>query len=180
MSGREDDSDSEAPEEFTSQQGIQQDEEIRKVENENKARIVREGKERRRQWAQKLTPRPSSASDTVQDRIETETHEETQNNKGMLPDDIVQLLAAREKKVFLSDSEEEKVEKKRTSKKKRAAKSSGLEPVILKDIPPSQCSQNSLEFLKKRKMQVSRSSAVLKNSNQALRFLATSGLLSKQ
>lgn len=38
MSGRGDDSDSDAPEEFTSLQGIEQDEEIRKVEKENKAR----------------------------------------------------------------------------------------------------------------------------------------------
>ncbi|CAK9185448.1 unnamed protein product [Ilex paraguariensis] len=82
-------------------------------------------------------------------------------------------------KIFPSDSEEDKIEKKPTSKKKRS-KTSGLEPVILKDIPPAQCLQNSLEFLKKRKMQVSRSVAVLKNSDQALRFLSTSGLLSKK
>ncbi|CBI38366.3 unnamed protein product, partial [Vitis vinifera] len=38
MSDRDDDSD--APEEFTSEQGLRQDEEIRKVERENKARYA--------------------------------------------------------------------------------------------------------------------------------------------
>ncbi|KAM0028387.1 hypothetical protein Hdeb2414_s0019g00551041 [Helianthus debilis subsp. tardiflorus] len=52
-----------------------------------------------------------------------------------------------------------------------------MEPVILKEIPPPPCLHNSLEFLKKRKMQVPRSSAILDNSNQALRFLSSSGLL---
>uniref|UniRef100_A0A5B7B5C9 Uncharacterized protein n=1 Tax=Davidia involucrata TaxID=16924 RepID=A0A5B7B5C9_DAVIN len=178
MSEREEDNDYDAPEELTSEQGIQQDEEIRKVQRENKTRVVREGKERRRQWAEKKTPRPSQKDESIQDVIETDTHE-SQDNRGMLPSDIVELLAAREKQVFLSDSEEEKTEKKPTSKKKRPKKS-GLEPVILKYIPPAQCLQNSLEFLKKRKMQVSRSSAVLNNSNQALRLLSTSGLLSKK
>uniref|UniRef100_A0A5B7B5V2 Uncharacterized protein n=1 Tax=Davidia involucrata TaxID=16924 RepID=A0A5B7B5V2_DAVIN len=179
MSERDEDNDSDAPEEFTSEQGFQKDEEIRKVQKENKARVVREGKERRRQWAQKKTPRPSRGDESIQNVIETEAHKEPQENSGMLPNDIVELLAAREKHVFSSDSEEEKTRKKPTSKKRRP-KYSGLEPVILKDIPHAQCLQNSLEFLKKRKMQVSRSSAVLNNSNQALRFLSTSGLLSKK
>ncbi|KAK2986489.1 hypothetical protein RJ640_012169 [Escallonia rubra] len=177
MSGRDEGSESEeAPEEFTSEQAIQQDEKIRKVERDNKARVAREGKERRRQWAQKLTPRPSSGDQGV---TETERNEESENNGGMLPDDIVKLLAAQEKKVFLSDTEEEKTEK-RSAPKKKKLKSSGLEPVILKDIPSAHCLQNSLEFLKKRKMQVPRSSAVLNNSNQALRLLSTSVLLSKK
>ncbi|KAK4422124.1 High mobility group B protein 15 [Sesamum alatum] len=94
----------------------------------------------------------------------------------MLPNEIVKILAEREKKVFMSDSEDEEVEKKPASKK-RKSKKSGLEPVMLKNIPPPQCVQNSLEFLKKQKMQVPRSSAVLNNSNQALRLLSTSGLL---
>ncbi|XP_057768441.1 uncharacterized protein LOC130988576 [Salvia miltiorrhiza] len=165
-------SDSDAPEEFTSEQGMQQDEEIRQVQKENKARVVREVKERRRQWAQKLTPRPLPKK--IITEHETETKEESLVNKGMLPDDIVKLLAEREKKVFTSDSEDEKVEKK---PKKRKTKKSGLEPVILKDLPAAQCVDSSLEFLKKRKMQVSRSSAVLNNSNQALRLLSKSGLL---
>ncbi|CAL5373054.1 unnamed protein product [Camellia sinensis] len=176
MSEREEDIESDAPEEFTSEQGLHQDVEIRKVQSESKARVVREGKERRRQWAQKKTPRRPRTKESIQDVVETETIEDSHDNKGMLPTDIVQLLAAREKQVFVSDSEEEKEEKtmkKSTSKKKRS-KSSGLEPVILKDIPPAQCFQNSLEFLKKRKMQVSRSSSVLNNSNKALRMLSTS------
>lgn len=156
-------------------QGMQQDEEIRKVQRENKSRVVREVKERRRQWAQKLTPRLPKEKGT-KDETENETTEESLVNKGMLPDDIVKLLTEREKKVFTSDSEDEKVEKKSASKK-RKSKKSGLEPVILSEIPPPQCVESSLEFLKKRKMLVSRSSAVLNNSNQALRLLSKSGLL---
>ncbi|KAH6826847.1 hypothetical protein C2S53_013045 [Perilla frutescens var. hirtella] len=169
-------SESDAPEEFTSEQGMQQDEDIRKVQKENKARVVREVKERRRQWAQKLTPRSLPKEESAKHETENETREESLVNKGMLPDDIVKLLAEREKKVFTSDSEDEKVEKKSASKK-RKSKKHGLEPVILKDLPPAQCVQSSLEFLKKRKMQVSRSSAVLNNSSQALRLLSKSGLL---
>ncbi|KAL6957105.1 hypothetical protein U1Q18_045627, partial [Sarracenia purpurea var. burkii] len=144
--------------------------------------VIREGKERRRQWALKKTPRRSRRDESILDSVETETIQESHANGGMLPTDIVKLLAAREKQVFLSDSEgekEDKTMKKPTSNKKRS-KSSGLEPVILKDIPPPQCSDNSLEFLKKRKMQISRSSSVLNNSKQALRLLSTSGLLSRK
>lgn len=175
MSGRGEDSDSDAPEELSTLQGIQKDEEIRKAERENKARVVREGKERRRQWAQKLTPRPTQNDESIEDTKEPENTQESKDNRGMLPDEIVKILAAREKKVFSSDSEEEH-EKKPTSKRKRS-KSSGSGPVILKDLPPPPCLENSLEFLRKRKMQVSRSSAVLNNSSQALRLLSTSGLL---
>ncbi|GAV86773.1 hypothetical protein CFOL_v3_30199 [Cephalotus follicularis] len=141
-------------------------------------RIVRECKERRRLWAQNITPRQSGGGENVQGFVETETPKECLSTDGMLPSEIVKLLAAREKQVFLSDDEDEKVEVKPTSKKKKH-KSSGLEPVILKDMPPPQCLQSSLQFLKKRKMQVPRSTAVLKNCNQALRLLSTSGVLRK-
>ncbi|KAL1809861.1 hypothetical protein DCAR_0729500 [Daucus carota subsp. sativus] len=176
MAMREEDSDSEAPEEFTVEQGIHINEEITKVQKENKARVVREGKERRRQWAQKLTPRPSRPDKSIQNVIEMP--QESEDNKDMLPDNIVQELAAQEKKVFLSDSEEENAEKRHTSRKKKP-KSSGFGPVILSDIPPPLCLQNSLEFLKKRKSQVPRSYAVLNNSSQALRFISTK-LLNKK
>ncbi|KAL8199369.1 hypothetical protein R6Q57_012937 [Mikania cordata] len=169
MSARED-SDSDAPEEFTAEQAIQKDEEIRTIQKENKARVLREGKERRRRWAEKLTPREPRLNKDIPDEDEAETP----TSKGMLPDEIVKLLAANEKKVFSSDSEEEKSEKKPSKKK---FKHSGKETVILKEISPPACLQNSLEFLKKRKMQVPRSSAVLDNSKQALRFLSSSGLL---
>ncbi|KAK9054068.1 hypothetical protein SSX86_025144 [Deinandra increscens subsp. villosa] len=169
MSARED-SDSEAPEEFTAEQAIQKDEEITTIQKENKARVLREVKERRRKWAEKLTPRQPRLNKSTPESVDTESPP----NEGMLPDDIVKLLAANEKKVFSSDSEEEKSEKKPRKKKFKHA---GMEAVILKEIPPPPCLQNSLEFLKKRKMQVPRSSAVLDNSNQALRFLSSSGLL---
>ncbi|XP_021905151.1 uncharacterized protein LOC110820082 [Carica papaya] len=162
--------DSDGPEVFTQEQAIQKDEEIRKAQNESKARVIREGKARRRIWAQRKTPRPSG-KDEVQD-VEPETHEEPLSNRGMLPSDIVELLAAREKQVLFSDSEDEKAEVKHIKRKKKL-KSAGVEPVVLKDIPPAQCLQNSLEFLNKRKMQVSRSSAVLKNSKQALRLISS-------
>ncbi|XP_027154772.1 uncharacterized protein LOC113754526 [Coffea eugenioides] len=182
MSGRGGDSDSDdaAPEEFTSQQGIEQDEEITRLQKENKARVVREGKDRRRRWAQKVTPRPLGEEESIEDAKEIEPKQESLDYQGMLPDEIVKLLAASEKKVFSSDSEEEKPKKKPSSAKKKRTKRPGLEPIILEEIPPAQCLQSSLEFLKKRKMQISRSSAVLNNSDQALRLLSTSGLLSKK
>ncbi|XVF59531.1 hypothetical protein PTKIN_Ptkin07bG0283500 [Pterospermum kingtungense] len=178
MSEREADYDSDAPEEFTNEQGIKRDENIRKIQKENKARVVREGKERRRLWAQRKTPCRPAKVENGQEGVETETDEESQVKKGMLPTNIVEMLASREKQVFLSDSEDENAEVKPSSRKKKK-KSSGSGPVILEDIPPPQCLQNSLEFLKKRKMQVPRSFSVLKNSNQAFRLscaLSTSGL----
>ncbi|CAA2966378.1 Hypothetical predicted protein [Olea europaea subsp. europaea] len=97
----------------------------------------------------------------------------------MLLDDIVQHIAANEKavnkkKLFLSDSEDEKAEKNASRKKRIKDSRQGL--VMLKDRP-AHCPQSSLDFLKKRKMQVAKSSAVLNNSNQALRLLSSSGLL---
>lgn len=53
-------------------------------------RVVREGKQRRRKWAEKLTPRPSRRDGSAKKKIKTE---------GMLPDDIVQHVAAIEKAV---------------------------------------------------------------------------------
>ncbi|XP_039053364.1 uncharacterized protein LOC120195396 [Hibiscus syriacus] len=176
MSQREEAYESDAPEEFTNQQGIKQDENIRKIQKENKARVIREGKERRRLWAQRKTQRQSAKSENDQD-VETEADEESLAKKGMLPTNIVEMLASREKQVFLSDSEDEKTEVDSTPRKKK--KNSGLEPVILKDIPPPQCLRSSMEFLKKRKMQVPRSSLVLKNSSQVFGLscaLSTSGL----
>ncbi|XP_065876567.1 uncharacterized protein [Euphorbia lathyris] len=176
MSERED-IDIDAPEEFTSEQAVKQDEKLRKVQKENKARVVREAKERRRQWAQKKTLRPSKGDESIQNVVETEADQESLGTGGMLPHEIVELLAAREKKIFLSDSEDEKVESSSLPRKKKA-KSSGMETVILKDMSLPPCLQKSLDFLKK-KMQISRSSSVLNNSNQALRLISSSGLLSK-
>ncbi|VFQ76468.1 unnamed protein product [Cuscuta campestris] len=182
MAGRGDDSDSDAPEEFTAVQGIEKNEEIIKAERDSKARVVREAKERRRKWAEKLTPRPKQNKKAAKDETESKPHspEESEGittGGGMLPDSIVQMLVSREKKVFSSDSEEEEPKKSTGSKKKRPKKS-GLKPVIIKEIPPPPCLDRSIDFLKKRKMHVQRSSAVLNNSNQALRFLTSTGLLS--
>ena len=63
----------------------------------NVCRVVFEGKERRRFWAQRKTAKPSNGVESVQDVPETETQKESSGREGMLPNDIVQLLAAREK-----------------------------------------------------------------------------------
>ncbi|KAJ9562256.1 hypothetical protein OSB04_007416 [Centaurea solstitialis] len=247
MSGRED-SDSEAPEEFTAEQAIQKDEELRTIQKENKARVLRERKERRRTWAQKLTPRVNKSSKDAAEEIETQPDD----NKGMLPDDIVKLLAANEKyslqlaiifftllgkrgltyMFFVTGKFSTQTRRKKTPRKNQERRNPNtrgrisathpvnkdhfdrvpffnnlhpphesrqssvitstvtedvwlrfvltMEPVILKEIPSPPCLQNSLDFLKKRKMAVPRSSAVLDNSSQALRFLSASGLLSKK
>ncbi|XAR57844.1 hypothetical protein NMG60_11026126 [Bertholletia excelsa] len=127
MSERDEGSDSDAPEEFTSEQGQQQDVEIRKAQRENKSRVVREGKERRRKRAQQNTPKQRRSDESIQDFAKTETNEESNYNRGMLPNEIVKLLAAREKQVFASDSEEEKEEKtmKSGAQRKRGQKALG-------------------------------------------------------
>lgn len=60
-------------------------------------RVVREGKERRRLWAQRKTPRQSAKVENGQEGLETETDEESQVKEGMLPTNIVEMLASREK-----------------------------------------------------------------------------------
>lgn len=74
-------------------------------------RVNTEEKERRRKWAQKITPRPSKAAKKSQGVSITESQEEpndaaefhpesiVQRNKavGFLPKSIVEMLAAREK-----------------------------------------------------------------------------------
>ncbi|XP_028768357.1 uncharacterized protein LOC114725966 [Neltuma alba] len=179
MSDREDEND--APEEFTADQGAQQEEEIRKIQKESKVRVGREKKERRRKLAQRLTPdRPKKGKDS-QDVSETETEQASTEDAGFLPDSIVQMIAAREKQVLLSGSDDEdKVEP--TSRKKKSTKTRLDDedgPVILDDIGPPPCLQKSLEFLKRRKMEVPRSSSVLNNSNRALRLLTGSGVLGR-
>lgn len=62
-------------------------------------RVIREEKERRRKWAQNITPRPSKAGKNSQDVSGTDTEPQRESNTaaGFLPDNIVQMLAAREK-----------------------------------------------------------------------------------
>ncbi|CAJ1929839.1 unnamed protein product [Sphenostylis stenocarpa] len=180
MSDRED-NDSDAPEEFTTEQGLLQDEEIQKIKRENISRVLREGKERRRKWAQNITPRPSKAVEKSQKVKDSEPHEEPNTADGFLPQNIVQMLAAREKHVLFSETNEEKDdETKPATSRKRKSRKLGLKPVILSEIGPPQCSNSALEFLKERKMSVPRSSSVLNNSNQALRLLSTSGVLGRK
>ncbi|KAK9105873.1 hypothetical protein Scep_022717 [Stephania cephalantha] len=158
----------------------------------NSTEVLQEGKERRRRWAQRKTSRASKDDDGKEvTKTELELHEETLDKRGMLPDEIVNALVAREKyassssmsvnvwQVFESDLEEENAKPKPAPRKKKP-KSSGPETVILNELPPPECLNSSLDFLKKRKMQVPRSSAVLNHSNQALRLISTSGLLNKK
>ncbi|ESW28850.1 hypothetical protein PHAVU_002G023300 [Phaseolus vulgaris] len=179
MSNRED-YDSDAPEEFTTEQGLQQDEEIQRVQRENKSRVVREAKERRRKWSQNITPRPSKAGKKAQNVIDSEPQQKPNTADGFLPEDIVQMLAARENHVSFSDTKEEKDETKSTTLRRRKSRKLGLEPVILSKIGPPQCSNSALEFLKERKMSVPRSSSVLNNSNRALRLLSSSGVIGRK
>ncbi|PKU72044.1 hypothetical protein MA16_Dca007408 [Dendrobium catenatum] len=164
-------------------------------------KVVQEGKERRRQWAQRKIQFKSDKESVPEAKVEAPAI------RGMLPSNIVDLLAAREKQTFTSDSEEEVVNHKPAILKKKK-KSFGYkfilidlkltygsceqvmsnlqmilsrpETVLLEEIPPAQCLENSMEFLKRRKMKVSRSNSVLINAKQALRLLSTPGnLLSK-
>ncbi|KAG2319151.1 hypothetical protein Bca52824_012364 [Brassica carinata] len=56
----------------------------------------------------------------------------------------------------------------------------GIETVIYKEIPPPECLKTGLDFLKKRKAQVPRSSSILKNSGQALRLVTGAASAKKQ
>ncbi|KAF9608884.1 hypothetical protein IFM89_011922 [Coptis chinensis] len=149
------------------------------------SRVTRERKERQRLWAQRKTPRPPKGNERAEEVTDSgqhkdeEPHEAAAVKHGMLPTDIVNLLAAREKQVFLSDSEDDKNEEKPAPRKKKQ-KHYGPEAVILNEIPHAPCLQTSLDFLKKKKMQVSRSHSVLENSNQALRLISSCGLLRKK
>ncbi|RID51010.1 hypothetical protein BRARA_H01703 [Brassica rapa] len=167
------DSDSDgAPEEFTQEQAKLEDAALRKIERENKARVAREKKESRRRLAEKITPRKPRKVETFEDIEEEEEHEEDPEalaNKGFLSKNIIDFLAQREKQKNSSDSEEEEANKEHPRKKKR--KSSGIETVIYKEIPPPECLKTGLDFLKKRKAQVPRSSSILNNSSQALRLV---------
>nr|XP_019707662.1 uncharacterized protein LOC105050138 isoform X2 [Elaeis guineensis] len=116
-------SDSDVPEELMAQEGIKQDEEIRKVPRENIIRVAQEGKERRRQWAQRKPQLKSSTEHTIEVK-ETEQHQEATYISGMLPSNIVEALAAHEKLTFSSDSEEEIINHKPATRKKKQ-KSSG-------------------------------------------------------
>ncbi|KAJ4868429.1 hypothetical protein Rs2_46096 [Raphanus sativus] len=83
-------------------------------------------------------------------------------------------LIRRQKNV--SDSKEEEAKHPR----KKKLKSSGIETVIYKEIPPPECLKTGLDFLKNRKAQVPRSSSILTNSSQALRLVTGASSAKKQ
>ncbi|KAF8098951.1 hypothetical protein N665_0255s0027 [Sinapis alba] len=174
------DSDSDGPpEEFTQEQAKVEDAALRKIQRENKARIAREKKESRRHLAEKITPRKSRKIETFQDEEEEEAEPEALANKGFLSKNIIDFLAQRDKQKNGSDSEEDEETNKEHPRKKKK-KSSGIETVIYKEIPPPECLKTGLDFLKKRKAQVPRSSSVLKNSSQALRLVTGAASAKKQ
>uniref|UniRef100_A0A1J3I8X4 Uncharacterized protein n=1 Tax=Noccaea caerulescens TaxID=107243 RepID=A0A1J3I8X4_NOCCA len=173
------DSDSDdAPEEFTQEQAKLEDAAFRRLQRENTARIAREKKESRRLLAEKITPRKSRKIETFEEEEEAEEKTESLANKGFLSKDIIDFLAQREKQKTRSDSEEEDANEEKPRKRKQ--KTSGIETVIYKDIPPPECLKTGLDFLKKRKAQVPRSSSILKNSGQALRLVTGAASAKKQ
>ncbi|XP_015689617.1 DNA ligase 1 [Oryza brachyantha] len=177
------DSDS-APEELTAVQGVEKHDEISKVEKDSAIRVSQQEKERRRRWAQRRTsskpnneePLDLKDKDTKQEEENegNEENEERHTIPGMLPTDVIEMLAAREKQTFTSDSEEE-ITNQKVQKRKKRLKTSGPETILLKDVRSTQHVKNALDFLEKRKNQVPRSDAVLKNANKALRLLSSKG-----
>ncbi|CAN8328210.1 unnamed protein product [Cochlearia groenlandica] len=172
-----------APEEFTQEQAKIEDAALRKIQRENKARVAREKKYSRKLMAEKITPRKSSKIETFEDvEEEEEEHEEDSGSlakKGFLSKDIIDFLAEREKQKNGSGSEED-VEAGKDIRRKKKQKSSGIETVLYKDIPPPECLKTGLDFLKKRRAQVPRSSSILKNSGQALRLAMGGASLAKK
>ncbi|XP_062223867.1 uncharacterized protein LOC133922519 [Phragmites australis] len=167
-----------APEELTAVQGVEKHEQITEVEKDSVIRATREGKERRKRWAQRRTsskpdkPAPQEVKD--EDTKQNEGNEETYTMPGMLPNSVIEMLAAREKHTFSSDSEEENV-KQKVQKRKKISKTSGPKTILLKDVWSTQHVKNALDFLEQRKNKVPRSNAVLKNANKALRLLSSKG-----
>ncbi|KAL3525744.1 hypothetical protein ACH5RR_014116, partial [Cinchona calisaya] len=90
--------------------GIEQYEEI----NQSPKRKLGE-----RKWAQKLTPRPSREEESIEDAKEIETKQESRDNKGMLPDEIVKLLVARK---FFHQTLKKKTQRKSPLQERRKQK----------------------------------------------------------
>ncbi|GJM90429.1 hypothetical protein PR202_ga06707 [Eleusine coracana subsp. coracana] len=171
-----------APEELTAVQGVEKHDEITKVEKDSAVRATREGKERRKRWAQRKTSSKSSKSEKQSQRKvedeetkQSEESEETHTIPGMLPADVIEMLAAREKQTFESDSEEEDV-KPKAQKRKKKLKTTGPETILLKDVRATQQIKSAMDFLERRKHQVPRSNAVLKNAHTAFRLISKRNL----
>ncbi|PWZ28574.1 hypothetical protein Zm00014a_001183 [Zea mays] len=162
-----------APEELTAVQGVEKHEEISKVEKDSAIRVTREGKERRKRWAQRRTSsKPDKKAPKEVEDEGTKQSEETDTMPGMLPTSVIEILAAREKQTFASDSEEENV-KQKVQKRKKRMKTAGPETILLKDVRSTQHVKNALDFLEQRKKQVPRSNAVLKNATDMVEILWT-------
>ncbi|KAL5213206.1 hypothetical protein ABZP36_024053 [Zizania latifolia] len=170
-----------APEELTAVQGVEKHEKISKVEKDSAIRVSQQEKERRRRWAQrrssskpdKQKPLEVEDKDSKQNE-EDEENEDTHTVPGMLPTNVIEMLAAREKQTFSSESEEE-IPDKKVQKRKKKLRTSGPETILLKDVRSTQRVKNALDFLERRKTQVPRSNAVLKNASKALRLISSRG-----
>ena len=156
-----------APEELTAVQGVEKHEEISKVEKDSAVRATQEEKDRRKRWAQRKTSsKPNKKKPLKVEDKDTEVDEETHAMPGTLPKSVIEMLAAREKQTFSSDSEEENVNQNVQKKKKRLkTATTGPETILLKDVRSTEHIKKALEFLSRRKNQVPRSNAVLKNPN---------------
>ncbi|GJN19203.1 hypothetical protein PR202_gb06450 [Eleusine coracana subsp. coracana] len=160
-----------APEELTAVQ-------LRPLRDNNimcSCRATREGKERRKRWAQRKAS--SKSEKRSQRKVEdeeskqNEESEETHTIPGMLPADVIEMLAAREKQTFESDSEEEYV-KPKAQKRRKKLKTTGPEMILLKDVRATEQIKNAIDFLEHRKHLVPRSNAVLKNAHTAFRLMS--------
>jgi hypothetical protein len=68
-------------------------------------RVTREGKERRKRWAQRRTSsKPDKKAPKEVEDESTKQSEETDTMPGMLPTSVIEILAAREKYVHFSCS----------------------------------------------------------------------------
>ncbi|KAG8070069.1 hypothetical protein GUJ93_ZPchr0006g45384 [Zizania palustris] len=170
-----------APEELTAVQGVEKHEKISKVEKDSAIRVSQQEKERRRRWAQRRSSskpdkqKPMEVED--KDSKQNEENEDTYTVPGMLPTNVIEMLAAREKQTFSSESEEE-IPDKKVQKRKKKLRTSGPETILLKDVRSTQRVKNALDFLERRKAQVPRSNAVLKNASKALRLISRGDFLS--
>ncbi|AQK69149.1 hypothetical protein ZEAMMB73_Zm00001d015586 [Zea mays] len=155
-----------APEELTAVQGVAKHEETSKVEKDSVLRVTREGKERRKRWAQRRTS--SKPDKKAPKEVEDEDTKKTWTSW------VIWSSSHIIRQTFASDSEEENVKQKVQRRKKRM-KTDGPETILLKDVRSTQHVKNALDFLEHRKNRVPRSNAVLKNASKALRLLSSKG-----
>ncbi|CAA7407568.1 unnamed protein product [Spirodela intermedia] len=166
------DSDSEAPDELTAEQAIKQDHEIRKLQIENypgqEGIIIAHyriknagGSGHRGRHSGQVVPRmskklkdlmkrkiqPGCSQATLLSTLSRVRKQEMKTGNRAMNEIPTQL--------FSSDTEGETIVDEPVSRKKKH-KHFGVRPVILKNVRPSHCLKDSMEFLKKRRSQILR------------------------